>query len=117
MSIATRKKAQLAMTNDDHRKEGHDPLPILQDTSGVTLEQVLTASHSLDNFIRWQIRETTESYEFALRGNGSDEKSLRVMVDFFLGPNIAYLRDIGRLSKEFADIDPYTKFALPAKVK
>ena len=108
-------KAQLAMTDEDHRIEGHDPPPMLRDNPGVTLEQVLTASHGLTNFIEHQMRDTTESYESALRGNGPDERFLKIMLAVFLGPNITYLRRIGKLPNKFHDLDLATKFSLPKK--
>ena len=115
MSTTTRSKAQLAMTAEDHEQQGHVPPPILKDNPCTTLEQVLTASHGLTDFIGHQVCDTKESYESAIRGNGSDKKFLCVMLDYFLGPNIAYLREIGRFPQEFADLDPHTRFAIPAK--
>ena len=116
MQIPTRNKAQLAMNAGDHLKEGHSPPPILLGgNSGLTLEEVLTRCESLVVFIQHQIRDTDESHKSAQSGNGTDKITLHVMLDYFLGPNIAYLREIGRLPPEFTDLDPFVRFSLPSK--
>ena len=110
-SMESRQKAGLAMTAEDHLAMGSTPLQVLIDNPGKTWIETMSDAE-LREFIMKQVADTTEQYERAKTGDKFESRVLEIQLSNFLAPNIAYLREIGRLPTELADLDPAKKFAL-----
>ena len=107
-----RKKANLERTLEDHIALGSTPPKLLRDNPGKTHAELL----SDDELQKWMVDEVAmiaEVHHGATAGDEQEKKALALGLRAYLIPNLAYLREIGRLPKEFEDLDPLTKFALP----
>jgi len=106
-------KANLEMTLEDHLALGSTPLQVLRNNPGKTLAETMNDAE-LSAFIRREVEMVAEVFERAKRSGDQrdNETLLRIALDGFLVRNIAYLREIGRLPTEFADLDPVARFAL-----
>lgn len=107
----SRNKANLEMTANDHLAIGSTPSRILKENPGKTLAETMD-DQEIQRFILDEINTVSEMHEEAKDGKEVAINVFKVVLDEFLIPNIQYLRSIGRLPKEFTDLDPATKFAL-----
>jgi hypothetical protein len=104
-------KAKLEMTFADHVAIGSTPPQDLIDNPGKTFAETMDDDVLL-SFLRKGVEGVAEALEMARHGGQREKNFLETIRDRFLTPDIAYLREIGRLPAEFADLDPATKFAL-----
>jgi hypothetical protein len=111
MSKGPRDKANLEMTLDDHYAVGSTPPKELVQNPGKTIAETMDDTALLE-FVRKEVETVADVFEMAKKGGEREKDLLHTTRDGFLTPNIVYLRQIGRLPLEFADLDPMTKFAL-----
>jgi len=108
-----RRMAGLEMTADDHLARGSTPLREQTDNPGKKWHELMD-DERLRNFIAEQFMVVMTQYRRALTGNPQEMQIFKVQLDGFLAPNLAYLKEIGRIPDELKDFDPATEFALPA---
>lgn len=106
-----RDKANLEMTEDDHLAIGSTPPVELRRNPGKTLAETMDDTR-LRSFIVGEVEATKEAFDRAKAGDERQKELTELLRDGFLSPNVAYLREIGRLPAELADLDPATRFAL-----
>jgi len=107
-----KEKANLEMTLADHEKCGSTPPKELRDNPGKMVVETMDAA-ALLAFMQSEVAHVAQMHKKAKElGDERTKEFLILMRDGFLGPNVAFLRRIGRLPAEFADLDPARKFAL-----
>ncbi len=104
--------ASLAMTAADHRRVGSTPVQILSDNPDKKLHETMD-EQQLRSFIAVEVMAFVGQYQRALGGNAREAKTLKSQLENYLAPNIAYLKEIGRLPEELEGFDPQVAFALP----
>lgn len=100
------------MTAQDHLDRGSTPPKYLTDNPGKKWHELLD-NEQLRNVIADQVMVVTAQHRKALGGSRRDAQILEIVLTGFLEPNIAYLKEIGRIPAELEDFDPVEAFALP----
>ncbi len=105
------KKAKLEMTYEDYDAVGSSPIKEFNGVRGKPLHEMYSDAELYD-YIKNEVDTVAEVHRRAVT---DDERTVALLetVLKFLAQNIDYLGRIGRLPKEFEDLDPMTKFALP----
>lgn len=96
-------KAKLAMTDEDHRSIGSTLSPALKANPGKTLAETMN-DLELHSFLRAEFDGVNEVFA-GVKAGTLPLRALETVRDSFFLPNIQYLKEIGRLPAEFADID------------
>jgi len=108
-------RAKLAQTLAHHRIIGSTPPLELVQNPGKTLAETMIEGNddtALLKYVLTEIEDIRVIWESAKAGDLQMAKALRLGRDGYLAPNIAYLREIGRLPAELTDFDPKVEFAL-----
>lgn len=111
MAKTKRSVSRLAMTAEDHLAIGSTPSKDLSDNPGKKFHELLN-DEALRNFIANEVMTLAVQHQRALSGDPREVKLLEVQLNGFFAPNIAYLKEIGRIPEELRDFDPETAFAL-----
>ena len=106
-------KSGLSKSMRDHERVGSSGSggeAILRDPDksegeNMTDEEILT-------FITKRISDVREQHERTLK-DPSEKRFLKMFLEDWLIPDIAYLRHVNRLPEEFKDFDPTKEFAIP----
>lgn len=106
------KKAGLEMTLADHLAIGSSPEDVHRENPGKTFAETMD-DDALKDFIMRELNNVRYSHKLALEGDPVERKIFKKQFELFLAPNIEYLRKIGRLPKELADLDLEKEFSLP----
>ena len=108
-----RTKANLEMTFEDYAAAGSSEIKEFNGVRGKPLHEMYDDAQLLQ-FVRDEVQHVEYMHKKVLDGDEAAKQILvEVLLRGFLIPNINYLRRIGRLPAEFADLDPAAKFALP----
>ncbi len=106
------KIAGLAMTAEDHLKIGSTPPTWLTDNPGKRWHESFD-DQALHNWIAESVMFVAAQHQKALGGNEREVRILGTQLNGFLGPNLAYLKEIGRLPEGLEEFDPQVAFAVP----
>jgi hypothetical protein len=106
------KMAGLAMSAEDHLSIGSTPMKELRDNPGKKWHELMD-DQRLRNFIADQVMVVTAQHRKARKGDPREVQLFRLILDSYLAPNLAYLKEIGRLPDELQELDPATDFPLP----
>jgi hypothetical protein len=107
-------QSRFSLTLEDHRRikstTDDKELRVLEENPGKTYAEAI-GDTGIQERILVDIQAANEIYVEALKGDQIAIKTLRMILRNYLGPDIEYLRSIGKLPSE-ADFDPYTRYAI-----
>ncbi len=113
ITSATRPVSRLSLSAADHRKIGSTPPQVLLNNPGKKLHQTMDGNE-LRAYIAIQFMAISAQYRLASKGDPREIVSLNRARDDMFIPDLLYLKEIGCLPLELADLDPKTVFKLPS---